>query len=349
MGGLQHRVLSLAATIQRITNEWKSIDKNDFSKVLPDDFSWVGVAKKSYVKNSWFDYDSLNYCFQHWFSSLTKENLLSWLNMYEPITKSKRVGLILAGNIPMVGLHDVLCVLLSGHEAVIKTSSKDADLIPFLLKEWKAIDPSIQYEIVDKLDRFDAVIATGSNSSAEIFERYFAEYPKIIRKNRTSVAILSGDESDEELQKLSEDVLRYFGLGCRNVTQVFVPEGFDIDKLYRNFTTFEHYRFHHSYMNNHNYHKAIFLLNHDTFWDNDWLIIKLSEDWFCPPAMLNVSFYHSLDDVANKIKNRMSDTQAIVGKIENFEQALIPFGEAQKPSLTDYADNVDTMDFLSKI
>ena len=301
------------------------------------------------VENRWFTQENIRFCLRNWAELFTQENLENWTKEYRIAENPKKIGLILAGNIPLVGLHDVLSVLLSNHSAMIKLSSKDKVLLPFLLKKWEEFsEVSLPIEFVEKLENYDAVIATGSNNTARYLEFYFKNKLSIIRKNRTSIAVLKGDETNEELQLLAKDIFTYFGLGCRNVTKLFVPENFNLDKLFENFIDFSEIINHHSYANNYDYHKAILLLNQDLFWDNNFVMMKEDDSLFSALSILNFTRYKNLEEVQEFIEENKSQIQCIVAKPElNLES--VNFGEAQFPKLDDYADNVNTMRFLEVI
>jgi len=301
------------------------------------------------VENRWFTQENIRFCLRNWAELFTQENLENWTKEYRIAENPKKIGLILAGNIPLVGFHDVLSVLLSNHSAMIKLSSKDKVLLPFLLKKWEEFsEVSLPIEFVEKLENYDAVIATGSNNTARYLEFYFKNKLSIIRKNRTSIAVLKGDETNEELQLLAKDIFTYFGLGCRNVTKLFVPENFNLDKLFENFIDFSEIINHHSYANNYDYHKAILLLNQDLFWDNNFVMMKEDASLFSALSILNFTRYKNLEEVQEFIEENKSQIQCIVAKPElNLES--VNFGEAQFPKLDDYADNVNTMRFLEVI
>ena len=312
-----------------------------------DEFN--AVLRKSEIENPWFTIENQKFALKQWADLLTEHNLNQWLSQYKTPLLSKRVGLILAGNIPMVGFHDVISVILSNHIPVIKLSSKDKRLLPFLLTKWNELsDGNVHYEIVEKLENFDAVIATGSNNTARYLEYYFKESLSIIRKNRTSVAVLKGDETDGELQLLAEDIFRYYGLGCRNVTRMFIPEDFVIDRIFENFLNFKEIINHNKYANNYEYNRAVYLLNQEKFWDNNFVMLKEDEALFSPLSVINFSRYSTLDEVRDFIKANEENIQAVVAKPElGFES--IGLGEAQNPGLDTYADHVDTMKFLEVI
>lgn len=307
------------------------------------------VVKKSEIENPWFTIENQKFALKQWSDLLTEENLKSWLSNYSPSKTTKKVGLILAGNIPLVGWHDVISVVLSNHVPLIKLSSKDKQMVPFLLKKWKEFSENeIEYEFVERLTDFDAVIATGSNNTARYLEYYFKNHLSIIRKNRTSVAVIKGDETEEELKLLAQDIFQYFGLGCRNVTRLFIPEDFVIDRVFESFIDFKEIVNHNKYANNYDYNRAVYLLNQDKFWDNNFVMLKEDEKLFSPLSVIHFSRYSSLDDVKNFIQENEEDIQCVVGK-DDLGIETVYFGEAQNPGLDTYADNVDTMQFLEVI
>lgn len=307
------------------------------------------ILRKSEIENSWFTIENQKFALKQWANLLTEENLKKWLSNYQIAKIPKKVGLILAGNIPMVGFHDVISVVLSGNIPMIKLSSKDKRMIPYLLEKWNGFSAgNVRYELTERLANFDAVIATGSNNTARYLEYYFKDHLSVIRKNRTSIAVLKGDETDGQLQLLAEDIFRYFGLGCRNVTRIFIPEDFKIDRLFENFLNFKEIINHHSYANNYEYNRAIYLLNQEKFWDNNFVMLKEDEQLFSPLSVINFSRYSSLDAVKDFIATNEENIQAIVA-----DPALglnsINFGEAQNPGLDTYADHLDTMRFLEVV
>lgn len=315
-----------------------------------EDENFSALLRRSETENPWFTQENQRFALKQWSELLTIENLENWLGNYKPSKISKKVGLILAGNIPMVGFHDVISVILSNHIAVIKLSSKDRWVLPFLLKKWNEFsDGNVHFELVEKLENFDAVIATGSNNTARYLEYYFKNHLSIIRKNRTSVAVLKGDETDGEIQLLAEDIFRYFGLGCRNVTRIFIPEDFKIDRLFENFLHFKDIINHHKYANNYDYNRAVYLLNMEQFWDNNFVMLKENDQLFSPLSVLNFSRYQNLEDVKNFINENEENIQAIVAKKELELKDSVELGQAQNPSLDTYADHVDMMKFLEVI
>ncbi|MCA6066160.1 acyl-CoA reductase [Chryseobacterium sp. RG1] len=321
----------------------KSEDYND------NDVDFELLLKKSEIENPWFTMGNHKFALQQWADLLTEENIKNWLKEYTASKTSKRVGLILAGNIPLVGLHDVISVVLSNHIPVIKLSSKDRYMIPFLLKKWNDFsEGNVSFEFVEKLENFDAVIATGSNNTARYLEYYFKDRLNIIRKNRTSIAVLKGDETDEELQLLAKDIFQYFGLGCRNVTRLFIPQDFVIDRVFENFLNFQDVINHNKYANNYDYNRAVYLLNQEKFLDNNFVMLKEDDKLFSPLSVINFSRYSSLDDVKKFIAENEENIQCVVAKDE-LGLDSVQLGEAQNPGLNTYADNVDTMKFLEVI
>ncbi|ALR30164.1 acyl-CoA reductase [Chryseobacterium sp. IHB B 17019] len=307
------------------------------------------LLRKSEIENPWFTAENQKFAFKQWADLLTEENINNWLKEYSISKISKKVGLIMAGNIPLVGLHDVISTVLSNHIPVIKLSSKDKYMIPFLLKKWKEFSENeVEYEFVERLENFDAVIATGSNNTARYLEYYFKNYLHIIRKNRTSIAVLKGDETPEELQLLAKDIFQYFGLGCRNVTRLLIPQDFLIDRLFENFLDYQEIINHNKYANNYEYNRAVYLLNQEKFWDNNFVMLKEDDKLFSPLSVINFSRYSSLDEVKNFISDNEENIQCVVAKDE-LGLDSVKLGDAQNPGLDTYADNVDTMKFLSLI
>ncbi|MBV8327526.1 acyl-CoA reductase [Chryseobacterium sp.] len=314
-----------------------------------DDADFGLLLKKSEIENPWFTVDNQKFALQQWADLLTEENIKNWLKNYSVSAISKKVGLILAGNIPLVGFHDVISVVLSNHIPLIKLSSKDKYMIPFLLKKWKEFsDGQVPFELVERLENFDAVIATGSNNTARYLEYYFKNHLSIIRKNRTSVAVLKGNETPEELQLLAKDIFQYFGLGCRNVTRVFIPQDFVIDRLFESFIDFRDIINHHKYANNYDYNRAVYLLNQEKFWDNNFVMLKEDDKLFSPLSVINFSRYDSLEEVKDFITENEENIQCVVAK-KDLGLVSVEFGEAQNPGLDTYADNVDTMKFLEGV
>jgi len=323
--------------------------KNDDEHYNEKEERLAYLMTRSEIENPWFTQENQRYNLKQWAGLFNTEQILDWLSKYDLSGTPKRVGLILAGNIPLVGFHDVISVVLSNHIPVIKLSSKDRLMLPYLLQLWNEFsNQDIEYHIVERLENFDAVIATGSNNTARYLEYYFKDSLSIIRKNRTSVAVLNGDETDEELQLLAHDIFRYFGLGCRNVTRLLIPQGMKLDRLFENFIHYKEVINHNKYANNYDYNRAIYLLNQDQFWDNNFVMLKEDEKLFSPLSVINFSRYNSLEEVREFLEANKDEIQTVVAKPELGLES-IDFGETQNPSLNTYADNVDTMAFLSVI
>ncbi len=303
--------------------------------------------------NAWFSPENTLKAVQSIASMLNPTDLERWPENpgISKDEKSQRsVGLILAGNIPLVGFHDILCILASGHKALIKLSSQDQKLIPFILQQLIALYPGFveQIEYVDRLKDFDAVIATGSNNTSRYFEYYFSRVPHIIRKNRNSIAVLSGDENRAQLESLGHDIFDYFGLGCRNVSKIYVPTGYNLRTLFEAIEKFSPVIDHHKYHNNYDYNKSIFLVNQDKHLDNGFLLVKEDKRLASPLAVLYYEEYGEVDKLAAEIGNVADQIQCIVSEA-TLPLKTIGFGESQQPKLWDYADGVDTMAFLREL
>ena len=313
--------------------------------------NFIKLIELSQSHNGWFTPEQVYYAIQSWAEALSEENLNLWLSKYNfSEVKTKTVGLILAGNIPLVGFHDFLSVLISGHKVLVKTSSNDQYLIKFLAQYLIAINPEIENYITfteGKLEGFDAVIATGSNNTARYFEYYFKNKPSIIRKNRNSVAVLNGTETHEELVNLGEDIFRYFGLGCRNVSKLFIPKGYNFDAFFKAMYEHRNVIYYEKYANNYDYNKAVFLMSNFQLLDNEFLIIKEDSSYASPISSVFYEYYDTIEEIQKQLDNDAEQIQCIVSS-NNIEKS-IPFGQTQKPNLWDYADNVDTLEFLLKI
>ncbi|HLW30150.1 MAG TPA: acyl-CoA reductase [Brumimicrobium sp.] len=295
--------------------------------------------------NGWFSEESIRESLLSIGESLSEENLSAWLEKYPIVKRPKSVGLILAGNIPLVGFHDILATIVSGNKAHIKLSRDDQVLIPLLLEIVVALQPELteQINIVDRLNDAEAVIATGSDNTARYFEKYFGHLPRVIRKNRTSVAVINGNESPEELKELGKDIFTYFGLGCRNVSHLLLPKGYDLDNIFGAIVDYGEVINHHKYCNNYDYYKAIFLMNQEKIIENGFVLTREIKELFAPVAVLHYHFYESEEEAKSYLKEHEEKIQAIIGK------DYIPFGTAQTPALDDYADSVDTMEFLTSL
>lgn len=314
-----------------------------------DDF--VNLINLSQSHNGWFTSEHVYYAIESWSKALQEDNLNQWLKKYDfSEVKPKTVSLILAGNIPLVGFHDFLSVLITGHKVLVKTSSNDQHLIKFLANYLTAINPEIEGFITftdGKLENFDAIIATGSNNTARYFEYYFKDKPSIIRKNRNSVAILTGNETREDLVKLGEDIFRYFGLGCRNVSKLFVPKNYDFQLFFESIYEFKDVIFYEKYSNNYDYNKAVFLMSNFKLLDNEFLTLKEDSSYTSPISSIFYEYYDNIEEIKKQLVIDAEQIQCVVSScyIEN----SIPFGQTQQPLLWDYADNLDTIEFLLSI
>lgn len=284
---------------------------------------------------------------------LDRDKLNAWVANYPNIAPAtsppKTVGLVLAGNIPLVGFHDILCVYIAGHRAQIKLSSKDAYVLPYLLKKLADFNPAAAayFDVGDKLSKFDAVIATGSDNSARYFEAYFGKYPHIIRKNRNAVAVLSGKETTEELRALGQDVFRYFGLGCRNVSKLYAPEGYDFQPLLEVLHEWKELQNHTKWKNNFDYNYALTTLNKESFHLTGPLMLLEEDAIVSRIATLHFSYYSDIAALEAELAARAEQIQLVVAQAGLLDGVTtFGFGEAQAPGLGDYADGVDTLGFL---
>lgn len=310
-----------------------------------DDTTWLAVKERAVRANAWFTPEHIDLAVENITSQyLQKSKLESWLANYKLPGGNKTVGIVMAGNIPLVGFHDFLCGFFSGHNLMLKLSSKDEVLIHHLLLKLSEWDPRIlsQIKIAERLKNCDAYIATGSNNTARYFEQYFGKYPHIIRKNRTSVGILDGTETDEEIGLLADDVYHYYGLGCRNVTQICVPRNFDFARLLTIFKKHNVYADLNKYKNNYDYHLAIYLLNKVPYMSNESLLMVENQLPFSAVSVLHYRFYDNKEELVKELTTS-TEVQSIIG------HGFIPFGNSQKPALGDYADGVDTMAFLCSL
>lgn len=304
--------------------------------------------------NPWFTLEHINYSIQSIADNyLDKEKLEQWVEPYkhqfqEP--SKKRVGLVMAGNIPLVGFHDFLSAFISGQQSTIKLSAKDNVLFKLIYNYLYELNPTIQNYIlfVDRLEQVDAVIATGSNNSSRYFKYYFGKYPNIIRKNRTSVAVLNNEESEEDFKQLGVDLFMHFGLGCRNVSKLFVPSEYDFIPFLDSLKSFESLMDHNKYKNNYDYQRTLLLMNQTPHLASDFFMISNNTNLHAPISTAYSEAYISLEILKNDLKQLDDQLQCVVSKDGWFENSL-PFGETQQPSLTDYADHVNTLDFLSGI
>ncbi|HAS39449.1 MAG TPA: acyl-CoA reductase [Microscillaceae bacterium] len=305
-------------------------------------------------KNEWFTPENLELALNGLQQYLNKNNLEQWVARYPALNQeknSRKVGVVMAGNIPAVGFHDLLSVVISGHTLYAKLSSQDSVLMKELIRLLLEIAPALKEQIVltEQLKGVEAIIATGSDNSSRYFEAYFGHLPHIIRKNRSSVAVLSGNESEEDLTLLSNDIFQYFGLGCRNVSKLFVPKGYKFDPFFEAiFPWGEALLAHSKYCNNYEYHRALFLMKKMNMLDNNFLLVAEYESMVSPVGVMFFEYYESEAEIQQKLQENADKIQAVVAKNKAFDKQ-VAFGQAQTPQLWEYADGVDTMAFLTKL
>jgi hypothetical protein len=308
----------------------------------------IEIINKQHLLNSWFTPENVTSAVHAIAAELTPENLVYWTGAYPELlseTRPVNAGVIMAGNIPLAGFHDFISVLISGNNLIAKTSSKDPQLIVKLGEILCTIEPGFveKLEFTEgQLKNFDMVIATGSNNSSRYFEQYFGRFPNIIRKNRNSIAVIEGNETDEELVSLGSDIFLYFGLGCRSVSKIYIPEGYDLETLTGKWGNFAGLTAHEKYANNYDFSKAVYIVNRENFLDTGYLLLKNERALSSPVAVLYYENYESLPDLMNQIESQKDKIQCMIG------HSHIAFGAAQSPHLWDYADGIDTLEFLSK-
>ena len=347
---LLNKRISTFVELGKFLNQFKTnnISKNEsvkFNDLFFDAFNLL--IKRAKESNSWFTDDNVLFAIENWSKLLTPENLKKWVSKYDITNKpSKKIAVIMAGNIPLVGFHDFLTVLISGHTLIAKQSSNDKFLLPMIAKYLEHVEPEFKGKInfTEKLENFDAVIATGSNNTARYFDYYFGKYPHIIRKNRNAVAVLTGNETKEELEKLGNDIFRYYGLGCRNVAKIFIPKNYNFDNFFRAIYKFKDVLNYEKYENNYTYNKAVYLMSLFKLQENGFLMLKEDKSYSSPISSLFYEYYTNLEQLKTKLITEKENIQVIVSNININES--VRFGETQKPQLHQYADGVDTLNFL---
>ena len=318
------------------------------SYILSGDARWKEAREKASLQNGWFAPEFVALAIENIAKKFLKEDeLIRWSAHYKIQTLNsspRKVGIVMAGNIPLVGFHDLLSVFISGHKAVIKPSSKDEVLIKELAEVLKTWEPQVSslIEFSEMLKDCDAYITTGSNNTSRYFEYYFGKYRHIIRRNKTSVAVLTGNETKIDLEGLAGDVYQFFGLGCRNVTKLYVPKGYDFGSLLEVFKKYDYLADHHKYKNNYDYNLTLHILNNKFYMTNGSILLVEDSSIFSPISQLNYEYYASRDELLSSLYNNQ-DIQGVI------EKNHIPFGQAQSPGLFDYADKVDTMEFLQSL
>lgn len=337
----------LGKFLRQFKSEECQDDIKDINHLFYDEFNELMNRQKAY--NGWFDRESVINAVTEIGNSLTEKNIKEWVSHYEMTNSGdKTIGVIMAGNIPLVGFHDFLTVLISGNTIHAKLSSDDNTLLKkikdILVYVNKEFETKIQF--VNKLENFNAVIATGSNNTARYFEQYFGKYPNIIRKNRNSVAVINQKDSKEDLKLLGHDIFSYYGLGCRSVSKLYVPEGYNWDYFFE--AIYEDYKEvinNNKYANNYDYNKAIYLLGNNSLLDNNFLLLKEDESISSPVGVLYYEYYNNVEELDKFFKKNQNQLQCIVST-NNTPIDTLSFGEAQCPDLKDYADNIDTLQFL---
>lgn len=333
----------------------------NFTKISSDNLSSVDDSDEWYSnfestitlaghKNGWFTRHQLMFTLSAWAEQLKEKNLNEWLMPYslDNITH-KTVAIIMAGNIPLVGFHDFVTTLITGNQVLVKCSSNDNILLPFIANYLRHIEPGLVSEIEfseGKLNKFDVVIATGSNNTARYFAHYFGNKPNIIRKNRNSIAVLTGEETKEQLNELGEDIFRYYGLGCRNVSKLFVPMDYNFDDFFKGINTYQSLIDQNKYANNYDYNKAVYLMSEFQFLDNGFFLLKEDVGYASPIGTAFYERYTTVDDLRKRLQKDADQIQCIVGG--DIIESSLPFGKTQKPDLWDYADGIDTVEFLLK-
>jgi hypothetical protein len=312
------------------------------------------AIRSAYEQNNWFIPKNIKYAFSSIANMLDDEKMKFWISRYskkslEP-KRSKKVLVVMAGNIPMVGFHDFLCILISGNHFIGKLSSDDKVLLPVLSKMLIDIEPSFAdaiHFVEGKPENFDAIIATGSDNSSRYFEYYFGKYPHIIRKNRNSIAVITGNENSKDLTGFADDVCLYFGLGCRNVSKIFIPAGYDVRQLFPAFQKYENILFQHNkHMNNFEYNSSVFMLNQIPFIENGFMLFTENMQLSSPISVVHYEYYDKIEKVNSFIKDNRDKLQCIVGNAVDIKSNVY-FGKSQQPDLWEYADGLDTMDFLT--
>jgi hypothetical protein len=322
----------------------------EYLRQLPEDEK-ENLFLQARSRNPWFIPEYTKQAFEHNINWLKEDLLLDWIKPCPSHWKTQqRIGLVLAGNLPLVGFHDVLAVLITGHHAIIKPSSQDEVLLNFILKVFTEIEPQLkeQIYITERLKNIDAVIATGSNNTSRYFDAYFGKYPHIIRRNRTSVGIISGKESKEELLAFYQDMFSFFGLGCRNVSKIYIPKGYDPTILMQLEDPFQEQINHHKYLNNYEYNKSIYLVNGVPHFDNGHFLLKEDSGLHSPLSVIYYEYYENVERLKDTLNAQRDSIQCIVSSDQRIPSAVSP-GKAQYPELSDYADNVNTLEFLTHL
>jgi hypothetical protein len=347
---LQQRINAFIE-LGKFLGQFSSEKPSKHAAILQNDVFYEGMLQKLELAknhNGWFTTDNLSFACKSWSEALSEASIQKWVSEYTIETTNPRtIAIIMAGNVPLVGFHDFLSVLITGHNVLVKLSGNDKQLLPFLTQYLIAVEPQFEGTIVfteGRLQGFDAVIATGSNNTARYFDYYFGKYPHIIRKNRNSVAVLTGNETADEMTALADDIFRYFGLGCRNVSKIYIPKNFNKDLFFNGMFSWQQIINNNKYINNYDYNKAVYLMSNFDLLDNEFMLLKEDEAYSSPISVVFYEYYSSLQAVEEKLSQDAEQIQCIVARAGLTNE--IPFGKAQEPELWDYADNVDTVNFL---
>ena len=324
---------------------------NYFSDISDKDSQYeplFDAIERANLQNGWFQREACMEAIQSWGAALQPKNISQWINQYQinENNSPKTIAVIMAGNIPLVGLHDLISIWISGNRALVKCATKDSVLIPFIV-EINPLFQSLTSFTDGKLEGFDAVIATGSNNAARYFDYYFSKYPHIIRKNRNGVAVLDGSETQEDMKNLGRDILQYYGLGCRNVSKLYLSKGFDLDLIFKGLYPYANIIEMNKYANNYDYYKAVYLISQFDFKENGFFILRENQAISSPIGTGNYEFYEGLDLLKKHLLDQQENIQCIVSNADI--EGAIPFGQAQNPNLWDYADGVDTLEFLNRL
>ena len=317
----------------------------------------IQCCKDALAYNGWFNESNTLLAIGNIGKMLDLDSLKNWIDPYrnhieKNRNSSKNVGVIMAGNIPLVGFHDMLCVLVSGNTFKGKVSSKDKHLLPAVADLLVETEPGFKEKIEfveDQLDTIDAIIATGSNNTSRYMKYYFGKYPHIIRKNRNSVAVINGNETQTELEELGNDIFTFFGLGCRNVSKLYLPMGYDLNQFFESVIGFSSIMENKKYVNNYEYHRSIYLMDQVPFLENNLIILKEDSSLSSPVATLHYEFYRSTEQLQERLKQDSGLIQCIVSNQDTMIRGSIPFGTTQQPAVHEYADGVDTMNFLNSL
>jgi len=339
--------VQLGLFLKQIGTGIKEESLNVINEKFLTDFEDLILRQKSF--NGWFTKENVIISISEIANSLSENNLRNWTSNYAIENDSKKtIGVIMAGNLPLVGFHDMLCVLISGNRIQAKLSSDDNTLIRKIGEILVFIEPTLESKIsfCDKLENFDAVIATGSDNTSRYFEQYFGKYPNIIRKNRNSVAVINENDGVDDIKELGKDIFQYFGLGCRSVSKLFLPKGYRIDTFFEAiFDDYQDVTQNNKYANNYDYNKAVYLMGSNDLLDNGFLLLKEDMSMASPVGVLNYEFYNSIDELEKHLEEQKDSLQCIVSSDKTPIKTL-SFGQAQCPDLKDYADGVDTIKFL---